>query len=1117
MTNVPQIDIDWVVGCIKQGVRRSSNEEEVRIGVSRCIEDGILRPLGIGWDSRYEYRVVSGGRVDALYGHVVVEFKAPGRLSSASDIAKAMEQLVRYITNLSERKDRYLGVIISDRIAFVRYYKPQNRWILRGPYEITRETIIKLIEALRGLRRKALVVEALLKDFGPQSDVARETISILYRKLVKPTNPRTELLFKDWMRLFKQATGYEASGLRDLPKMAREYGISGDLKYDALIFAIQTYYAYVMKLLAAEVVYLYGAGRLYKSYIAELEDRYAARGVHGLREILEELESGGIFRKFGYENFLEGDYFSWYLGELDEELADVLAKIARRLADYEPATPQLEPEYARDLLKRLYQHLLPRDIRHNLGEYYTPDWLADMLLDEVGLSLRDLEERGREDPLLPLRIRVLDPACGSGTFLVRYIARLRTYAREHYLEDVLVDHILNNVVGYDLNPLAVLAARTNYLLMIADLPKRGIVEIPIYLADSLMVERRSTLTGSMYVLKTVAGEFQIPARLVDENMLPEILSRVATALESKDRPEEFRDMLKQLYSNLTGGELTTVANFYARLFQLEREGKNDVWIAIIRNAFAPMLKGKFDYVVGNPPWVRWENLPENYREATAHLWDQYGIVGQGAGFKRDLSMLFFARCYDLYLRPGGKLAFLMPFTVLKSQAGSGFRKFLITKTKIQVVHDLVSTRPFEGAVNKASAIVVEKPCELEEIKDMGRCKAASELIEGNKIIKHVIWISERAIPTDSQLNEVENMAKKYDALLVPLKKDDLTSPWIQVTSKIFPFIERILGFSPYEAHSGVYTSLNQVYYIDIVGKDPSGKLIVENPPESGQKKHVEQIKALLEPELVYPLVRGRDVRRWYVRPSGKYVILPHDPENGRPFSKRELRQKYPATYEYLSHFKEVLKTRSIKPFQSLKRSLKSGSKSERRALAKLEEIFYIVDNIGSYTFTPYKVVWKEVSARMSAGGFHVAVIEPIKDVNLGEKVVVPDHTVILIPLYDRDEAYYLAGILNSTIMEFIGTYFVTTSLQNINIPKFDANNDLHKEIASLSEKAHELAKCIFEKRCGKEAENTLRDLEKALDNAVAKLYNIPEDVLEDMRKLLNILKMEETTNDADED
>ncbi|MCC6002837.1 MAG: hypothetical protein LM590_00645 [Thermofilum sp.] len=100
-------------------------------------------------------------------------------------------------------------------------------------------------------------------------------------------------------------------------------------------------------------------------------------------------------------------------------------------------------------------------MRHKLGEYYTPDWLAN--LDEVGLSLDKLRELGGEDPLKLLKLRVLDPACGSGTFLILYISRLRRYAEEHYLTDQVLNYLLENVVGFDLNPLAVLTARTNHL------------------------------------------------------------------------------------------------------------------------------------------------------------------------------------------------------------------------------------------------------------------------------------------------------------------------------------------------------------------------------------------------------------------------------------------------------------------------------------------------------------------------------------------------------------------------------------------------------------------------------------------------------------------------------
>ncbi|MEM4732494.1 MAG: N-6 DNA methylase [Desulfurococcaceae archaeon] len=1112
MSRAPQIDIDDVVSCIKQSVMGASNEAEVRSEViKRCIEEKILKPLGEHTRIIQERVLVSGGRVDALYGHVVFEFKAPGRLSSASDIKKVKEQVVEYIKGVasSEAKwDRYLGVIISDRIAFVRYYKPRGEWILRGPYDITRESVVKLIEAIRGLRRKALKVEFLLDDFGPRSATARRAVNALYKRLQNARNPRTKMLFEDWMRLFKQATGYDSERLRELRELASDYGIGGGVNYDALIFAIQTYYAFIMKLLAAEVVYLYGGGRFYKSYIAELEDSYTSGGVEALREALSDLESGGVFKRFGYVNFLEGDYFSWYLGELDKELADVLAEIVRRLADYEPATPQLEPEQARDLLKRLYQHLVPRDLRHKLGEYYTPDWLADLLLDEAGLTSENFEEMGKEDLYKPLQIRVLDPACGSGTFLVRYIARLRDYAREHYLEDVLVDYLLKNVVGYDLNPLAVLAARTNYLLLIADLPKRGTVEIPIYLADSIMVEKRATLTENVYVLKTVVGEFHIPVRIVDRGLLPKILSELSNALENRYSPQDFKNRIKYVDKDLPDSELEVLKGLYSALLKLEEEGKNDVWISIIRNAFAPMLKGKFDYVVGNPPWVNWENLPEEYREISKSLWSQYGLMevrGKGLGkVKKDLAMLFLARSYDLYLKPGGRLAFLMPFTIFKTQAGGGFRRFLATKAKIHAVHDLVTTYPFEGAVNRTSAVVIEKVCELKDIGDFRKCSDSAKLIEENKKIKHVVWVSEKSVPTDMPLEEVLKIIKRYQAVMTPIVENEPSSPWMQVTEKVLPHVRKLIGKSPYRAHAGVYPALNQVYFVKIEERLPDGRLVITNPPESGQKKKVKQVEAVVESDLIYPLIRGRDVKRWYVDFKDRYIIVPHDPETGRPLQEQDVKIRYPHTYQYFLTFKDELTDRSI------------------HKLWGRGNPFYTVYDIGSYTFAPYKVVWKNIAGAITGKAeFSCAVVGSVSDRYLGMKPIIPNVKLMLIPLNSEEEAYYLSGILNSLLTRFIvASYVIETGISThivdyVNIPKFDPNNPIHIRISQLSKRAHELAKCIhaevkpdYCRELGSPKEE-LTQVEEEIDRLVAELYGISEDALWDIKGLLAVLKAEE--------
>lgn len=129
------------------------------------------------------------------------------------------------------------------------------------------------------------------------------------------------------------------------------------------------------------------------------------KSLEALKRALEDLESGGVFRRLlNITNFIEGGYFSWYLEELDEKLAEVVAEIAKRLADYEPATPVLEPEYARDLLKRLYQNLVPKKIRHDLGEYYTPNWLAELVLNEVSLTVKNFERlvKERNDSLVLL-------------------------------------------------------------------------------------------------------------------------------------------------------------------------------------------------------------------------------------------------------------------------------------------------------------------------------------------------------------------------------------------------------------------------------------------------------------------------------------------------------------------------------------------------------------------------------------------------------------------------------------------------------------------------------------------------------------------------------------------
>jgi SAM-dependent methyltransferase len=182
-------------------------------------------------------------------------------------------------------------------------------------------------------------------------------------------------------------------------------------------------------------------------------------------------------------------------------------------------------------------------VRHDLGEYFTPDWLAELVLKEVEYD-GDLEKR------------VLDPACGSGTFLVLAIKDVKNYAEEHFVTDKreLLRKIVGDVVGIDLNPLAVLASRANYIIALGDLiryiPKGG-VEIPVYLADSILVSRGISLYGQPeFVRETSVGKFWVREELINKELWEPLLDRVDFCLKNNYSVENFKKYYSKLLMKL---------------------------------------------------------------------------------------------------------------------------------------------------------------------------------------------------------------------------------------------------------------------------------------------------------------------------------------------------------------------------------------------------------------------------------------------------------------------------------------------------------------------------------------------------------------------------------------
>lgn len=190
-------------------------------------------------------------------------------------------------------------------------------------------------------------------------------------------------------------------------------GFDGEQIFKNFYFLSTLYFTFLMKLIAAELLTLRDT-----SFGSSLASELAHISDDELKRQLEDIENGGIYARKGITNFLEGDFFRWYLDTFDSpQLKEAIREVARVLSEFEPATSTLDPDSTYDLLKKLYQYLVPQEVRHRLVEYYTPEWLAELLLNEVGYVGNALK-------------RFLDPACGSGTFLVLAIQRAIKHGRE---------------------------------------------------------------------------------------------------------------------------------------------------------------------------------------------------------------------------------------------------------------------------------------------------------------------------------------------------------------------------------------------------------------------------------------------------------------------------------------------------------------------------------------------------------------------------------------------------------------------------------------------------------------------------------------------------------------
>jgi hypothetical protein len=712
------------------------NEEDLKERIERILYEYIWKRLGVP-TPRYEYRVDIGtyvksyGRIDALYGLVIFEYKKPGILKTREREEAVRKLMEGYIPGLlkenwvkgliSRAKEkglspRIIGIVIDGYgVIFVEYHIDTGKFIVDPPvdfYDLRSENGIdylrRIVRSVIATYKKKIDARVLASDFGYLSDIAKEAVRTFYERLVNPKSEKTKALFNEWLKTISQA--YPISG-EELRRIAELYGFRGkeleEVDGVKLFYAIQTYYSLVLKLLAAEV-----AARFHDSVVSMYIKRLveSSRDSDSLRKELEFLESGMVYAWYGIRNFLEGEFFGWYLNEWDEDVYRVVKNVVGKLDEYDVEALTLNLALTRDMFKLLYEELVPRrEVRQKLGIYSTPDWLAELILNELGLSVENLVEMRRKG-VEPLDLKILDPGVGTGTFLSLVIQRLAEYLRSYYgfltpkMANEALKKITRNVVGFDIDSLAVLTARTNYLIALAVaglLEHKGgeSIEIPVYLTNSIVtaeelkdkamvsVEGRIELVEVAKV-PTVVGVFQIPLRMLRDGSILGLLTELRECIEFKYSFGHRRvwEILRKY--DLSKAEKAIIRDIYNKLLELKEKGVDEVWIPLIKSHIVPVLfMQKFDFVVGNPPWLAYRYIanPEYQDMVKGLIKGLYGLVkDEHLMTHMEMATLFFVRSIDLYLKDGGMIGFVMPRSIFSADQHHAFRKGETTRVGFEI-------------------------------------------------------------------------------------------------------------------------------------------------------------------------------------------------------------------------------------------------------------------------------------------------------------------------------------------------------------------------------------------------------------------------------------------------
>ena len=720
----------------------------------------------------------------------------------------------------------------------------------------------------------------------------------------------------------------------------------------------------------------------------------------GVLNTRPEKRSGGA-RRFGDLPYLNGGLFELHALERrhrkvdlpDRAVASVFDDLLQRYrfttvdSAQAPMLEVLDAGVDPEMLGRVFEELMAEEQRGQTGTFFTPPVVVDRLVN-TALAVWT-EVHGQP----PVQITVLDPACGSGAFLLGALARLTPYRGKREV----VEHALH---GVDLQSDAALLCALRLWLCLLPGPNEKVEPLPnldrrIRQGDALLdpldlafsstdradrsrraaldAEVRAALKrlrplGARYVTAgpETRGTLRTQVQLEEVRLASAWLRAQRQALEHEARELRARQRDVDLFGEATreavaaGNQLADVKNRSLRIARLESELRERSALPFFSFPihFGDTAADGFDVIVSNPPWVRAHKWPEALGKAVRQRFEVCSGAENWSGTQVDLSLLFLERSVRL-LKPQGVLALLLPAKTFRSLYAGGARRLMLRDLQVTHLedhsldqHSIFTADAFAGAIVACRDRTRELPL-------------------------HVRCFRKTGPPIEFTLERAQ----------LPLRIEDPASPWLLVPPDVLAVIrkiqctgQRIRDCKALPIHRGVFTGANDVLLVEDFEPKLGDHAIIRT--EGFRRPHGTRRRAnyrgLIEESCVRPVVRGTDLRPWSFDVA-RQMIWCYD-RSGRAHDLPSRAQRF------VQRHKARLQART----------------SWRKGMP-LATVF----TVASHTLSP-KVAWRDLAPDLQATALPACIRSHGR-----QRELIPLNTVYYIATETADTAELLAAYLNS--------------------------------------------------------------------------------------------------------